>query len=128
LFCSFDVHNRLPVLTTPGVLGIAGAGKTPLPVADEEMAAIQSILHSGLATRSWPFLANGSRVYIESGPLAGVEGVLTNVGKVDHLVVSVQLLQRSIAVEVDRAWVRLAPESANRQKAATLPLTYSFSA
>jgi transcription antitermination factor NusG len=125
LFCRFDVNNRLPVLTTPGVLGIAGLGRTPLPVADEEIAAIRSIVHSGLTARGWPFLANGSRVYMESGPLAGLEGTLTNVDKVDHLIVSVQLLQRSIAVEVDRGWVRLAPTSANRQKIATLPMTYS---
>jgi transcription antitermination factor NusG len=48
----------------------------------------------------------GSAVYIESGPLAGVEGVVTNTDKVYRLIVSVNLLKRSVAVEIDRDWVR----------------------
>src|SRR5437867_5893024 len=56
LFCRFDVHNRSPVLQTPGVLQIVGIGKTPIPVDDVEIAAIQSLGRSGLPTELWPFL------------------------------------------------------------------------
>jgi len=45
-------------------------------------------------------------VYIEGGPLAGVEGIITNMDKVYRLIVSVNLLQRSVAVEIERAWAR----------------------
>jgi transcription antitermination factor NusG len=107
LFCRFDVSDRLmPILTTPGVIGIVGAGKTPIPVGEEEIEAIRAILRSGLAARPWPFLGIGAKVYVERGPLAGVEGIITNADKAYRLVVSVNLLQRSIAVEIDRDWAR----------------------
>jgi transcription antitermination factor NusG len=105
LFCQFDVNDRLPILTTPGVIGIVGAGKLPIPVDLEEIEAIHAILRSGLAAQPWPLLV-GSKVYIERGPLAGLEGIITNTDKVYRLVVSVSLLQRSIAVEIDREWAR----------------------
>jgi transcription antitermination factor NusG len=106
MFCRFDAGNRLPILATPGVIGVVGAGKTAIPVDKEELEAIKTILRSGLATQPWPFLSVGSRVYIEHGPLAGMDGIITNTDKAFRLVVSVSLLQRSIAVEIDREWAR----------------------
>ena len=106
LFCRFDVCDRLPILTTPGVISVVGAGKTPVPVDEEEIGAIRAILRSGLVAQPWPFLQVGSKVYIERGPLAGLEGIITNTDKVYRLIVSVNLLQRSVAVEIDREWAR----------------------
>ena len=110
LFCRFDVRDRLPILTTPGVISIVGAGKTPVPVDDEEIEAIRAILRSGLAAQPWPFLRVGSKVYVEGGPPAGVEGIIANTDKVYRLVVSVSLLQRSVAVEINREWARPIPD------------------
>jgi transcription antitermination factor NusG len=111
LFCRFDVSDRLmPILTTPGVIGIVGAGKTPVPVDEEEIEAIRVVLRSGLAAQPWPFLSVGSKVYIEGGPLAGAEGFVINTEKVYRLIVSVSLLQRSVAVEIDREWARPIPD------------------
>lgn len=107
LFCRFAVRDRLlPILTSPGVISIVGAGKTPVPVSDEEIAALQAVVRSGLPVRPWPCLTVGSRVFIHSGPLAGIEGICLNVDKVFRLLVSIPLLQRSIAVEIEREWVR----------------------
>jgi transcription antitermination factor NusG len=106
LFCQFDVSDRLPVLTTPGVVGIVGAGKLPIPVDLEEIEAIRAVLRSGLAAQPWPLLRVGSKVYIERGPLTGLEGIITNTDKVYRLIVSVSLLQRSVAVEIDCEWAR----------------------
>jgi transcription antitermination factor NusG len=106
LFCQFDVNNRLPILTTPGVIGVVGAGKIPIPVDDDEIEAIRLILRSGLAAQPWPLLRVGSKVYIKGGPLAGLEGIVTNTDKVYRLIVSVSLLQRSVAVEIDCEWAR----------------------
>src|ERR1019366_9688620 len=78
LFCQFDANDRLPILTTPGVIGILGAGKTPVPVDIEEIEAIRAILRSGLAAQPWPLLRVGAKVYIERGPLAGLEGIVIN--------------------------------------------------
>ena len=107
LFCRFDPSDRLvPILTTPGVIGIVSAGRTPLSVAETEIEDVRTVLRSGLAAQPWPFLGVGSRVYMEAGPLAGLEGMVTNADKIYRLVVSVSLLQRSVAVEIDREWAR----------------------
>ncbi len=121
LFCRLDVHDRLPILTTPGVLGIIGAGKTAIPVDDEEIEAIRAILRSGLAAQPWPFLRVGSKAYIESGPLEGVEGIITNTDKVCRLIISVSLLQRSVAVEIDREWARPIANGMGPRAVATVP-------
>jgi transcription antitermination factor NusG len=106
LFCRFDIQNRLPVLTTPGVLSIVGAGRNLIAVSDKEIESIQTIERSGLPLHPWPQLAVGSKIVIENGPLKGLEGVTIEIRKKHHLIVSVPLLQRSVSVEIDRNWVR----------------------
>lgn len=107
LFCRFDVRDRLlPILTTPGVITIVGAGKTPLPINDGEIDAIKAAIRSGLALQPWPIPRVGAKVYLEAGPLAGLEGIIMNTDKVHRLIVSISLLQRAVAVEIDRAWAR----------------------
>ncbi len=106
VFCRFDPGRRLPVLTTPGVVAIVGSGKTPQPVEPAELAAIQSLTKSGLPAIPWPYLKAGERVRIEHGALEGVEGILTAVKKELRVVLSVTLLQRSVAVEIDRDFIR----------------------
>ena len=105
VFCHIDVAKRLPVLVTPGVMHFVGIGKTPLPVDDGEIAAIQRVVRSGSVVRSWPFLREGERVRVDDGPLRNVEGILLRAGDTDQVVISVSLLQRSIAVEVERVWL-----------------------
>lgn len=106
-FCRFDPLNRsVPILTTPGVLSIVGFGKTYAPVDENEIAAIQAIFNSGLAAEPWPFLKAGDTVHIEEGPLRGLDGILLQVPNGHRLVVSVTLLQRSVAVVMDRNWAR----------------------
>lgn len=107
LFCRFDTKERLlPILTTPGVISIMCAGRIPIPISDAEIHAIQTVIRSGLCAQPWPQLAIGARVLIEKGPLAGIEGVTLDVHKRYRLIVSVPLLQRSVAVEIERDWIR----------------------
>jgi transcription antitermination factor NusG len=101
VFCRFDFAQRIPVLDTPGVARIVGFGNGPAPVADEEIAAIQRVVASGLAVRPWPHLKPGDRVRVEHGPLRGVEGILLKEKESLRLIVGVELLQRSIAVELE---------------------------
>jgi len=108
LFCRPAAGNWLPILTTPGVLGMVGIGRRPVAVEDHEIEAIHVILRSGLAARPWPLPGVGERVVIEEGPLAGLEGVLIAVRKSHRLVVSVNLLRRAVAVEINHTWVRSA--------------------
>ena len=105
LFCKLDPTNRLPILTTPGVVLIVGIGKVPVPVEESEIAAVRSIVASQLPAQPWPFLRAGQRVRIDNGPLRGVEGMFLNHKNQFRLVVSVTILQRSVAVEVASDWV-----------------------
>ena len=106
LFCRMNPNDRLPVLITPGVVQIVGRGKTPIPIEEQEIAAIQRVSNSGLSTMPWPYLQVGQVARIEEGPLQGMSGIVVRIKSGLKLVLSVQLLQRSIAVEIDRNWIR----------------------
>jgi transcription antitermination factor NusG len=93
------------VLTTPGVRQIMGIGRTPVPIPDSENDAVRTIIASGLAAQPWPSVRVGQPVRIRAGSLAGVEGVHTASRKHHRLVVTLELLHRSVAVEVDQTWV-----------------------
>jgi len=105
LFCRLDINHRLPVLVSPGVIEVVGIAKSPYPIEETEIAALQSIVVSNLQAEPRTYLNIGSRVLIELGPLSGVEGILTGKKGNRKLVVSVSLLQRSVAVEIDESWV-----------------------
>lgn len=106
VFCRFDPTRRLPILTTPGVVSVVGNGRVPIPVEEAEIETLRAVVRSNLQAQPWPYLRVGERVSIQDGSLSGLEGILLEIKKSCRLVVSVHLLQRSVAVEVDRAWVR----------------------
>jgi transcription antitermination factor NusG len=105
VFCRIDPAYRLQILTIPGVQQILGVGNMPLPLDDAEIAALQLSARSGLPAEPWPTLKAGQQVLLKEGPLAGLEGQLVEVRKNYRLVLSVTLLNRSIAVEIERDWV-----------------------
>lgn len=105
VFCRFDYKQRLPIVSTPGVVSIIGFGHEPAPIPDTEIEAIQTVLSSGLAAEPCPFLREGQRVRIEKGSLKDLEGILVKKKSDWRLVVSVTMLQRSVSVEIDREWV-----------------------
>jgi len=102
VFCRFPSSERASVLMTPSVRSIVAFGRQAAPVADEEIRAIQTMICSGLPLAPWPYLRVGQRIQIEEGPLRGVEGILVGLKDAWRVVVSVNLLQRSVAVEIDR--------------------------
>ena len=106
VFCRFDVRDRLPVLVTPGVISVVGRGRVPVPVEDTEIAAIQTVVTSGYHAEPWPYLEIGQKVRIEADSLRGLEGILVNFKGNDRIVLSVSLLRRSVALEIDRSAVR----------------------
>jgi transcription antitermination factor NusG len=101
LFCRIDLRNRLPILTTPGVRQIVGCGKAPVPVSETEIEFVQRIVSSPSSYEPCSYLTAGQAVRLTRGPLAGLDGVFVKTQKQCRLVVSVSLLQRSVAVEVD---------------------------
>jgi len=105
VFCRFDALKRLPVLVTPGVITVVGRGRIPVPVEDSEIEAIQKVVSTGLRVEPWPYLEIGQLVRIEDGALRGIEGILTGFKRARRIVVSVSLLRRSVALEIDRSVV-----------------------
>jgi transcription antitermination factor NusG len=100
LFCRFDPLRRLPILTTPGVVSILGNGKVPIPIPDQEIEAIQIAVRTGLA-EPWPYLKEGDKIRVTRGSMMGIEGLLVKKKANWRIVVSLALLQRSVAVEID---------------------------
>ena len=107
VFCRFNPVHRMPILTIPGVNAIVGIGKSLMPVEESELASIRTLLASNLYCEPWPFLQMGQTVLVERGPLAGIQGIVMLVKNSYRLIISVNLLQRSVAVEIDRC--RLKP-------------------
>jgi transcription antitermination factor NusG len=105
VFSRFAISGRLPILKTPSVIGIVGIGATPTPIDDQEIANIQQVLKFGFGLSPHPFLQVGQRVRVNNGCLSGLEGIIADVRKRDQLILSVTLLQRSVAVAIDSAWV-----------------------
>lgn len=102
VFCRLDPLRRLSVLMIPGAISFIGIGNAPIPVDDSEVTALQTIVRAGVTVVPWPFLQVGQRVRIERGSLREIEGIVTDLKNGLRLIVSVGLLQRSVAVEIDR--------------------------
>jgi len=105
LFSRFDFQNRRSVVMTPGVLQVVGNGRIAIPVPEEEIAAIKTAVSSGIPHQPWPYIEIGEKVRVTYGTLSGLEGLLVNFKGNHRVVVSVSLLQRSVAMEVDLAWL-----------------------
>jgi len=103
VFCRFDVHDRLPVLITPGVLSVVGVGRTPAAVEDSEMLSIQAAMRTGIHMEPWPYVEIGERVRIDGDAMDGMEGILASFKGSHRVVISVTLLRRSVALEIDRS-------------------------
>ncbi len=96
-----SADDRVQVLRTNGVINFVGARNVGAPIPDSEIDSVQSVVQSGLAFKPHPHLKIGQRVYVRGGCLDGVQGVLTAVNGDRGLVVSVNLIQRSIAMRIE---------------------------
>jgi transcription antitermination factor NusG len=105
LFCQIDLRSRLPILTAPGVNYIVGMGRAPEPVAEQEIESIRAIVGSGLYYEPYPYLTAGQLVRVEHGALVGLIGRVVDVKSSSRLIVSINLLMRSVSAEIDRSWV-----------------------
>jgi transcription antitermination factor NusG len=105
VFCRFSYEERLQILGTPGITSVVGFAKSPSPVPDAEIAAIQTMVNSGRRLEPLPNLRIGEWVRIEEGCLNGLCGTLLHERGSWRVVVNVELLQRSVAVEIDRELV-----------------------
>ena len=120
LFCRLDPERRLPVLTVPGVLSIVGTRSGFTPVGRDEIAAVELVGRAGVPAQPWPFVEMGQAVYLDQGPLRGLTGIVLMRKQESKLIISVQLLKRSIAVEIDRTWISTLPVQCRQGVVGTL--------
>jgi transcription antitermination factor NusG len=93
--------DRLRVLRVDGVFALVGAGGEGAPIPDAEIDAVRSLVETQLPWSSHPYLKIGQRVRIRSGALDGMEGILVSRNGDRTLVISVEAIQRSLAVRVE---------------------------
>ncbi len=109
LFCRVTSRACGLIVTTPGVLGFVGIGRSPLPIDEDEILAVQRVVNSELDFGPGTYLQTGCRIRIEGGPLHGLDGILVQTKSRHRLAVSVTILQRTVTVEIQRSWVRAIP-------------------
>lgn len=105
VFCRIDATDLTPTLVTPGVIDAVRFGKKAAAIEDAEILRLQSVVTSPVDFQPWPYLTVGERVRIIEGSLSGIEGILVQVKSSYRVILSVDLLQRSVAIEADRDWV-----------------------
>ncbi len=110
LNAAVDKQIYLDVIKSRGVVRVLGERWDCLsPISDYEIEALLTLVNSGLAVTPHSYLREGQRVRITGGPLKGVDGFLVeNRSERGILILSVDLLQRSVAVQIDCTWVAAA--------------------
>ena len=105
VFIGGGLNGRVQILSTPGLSHIVGWAGHPAIIPQIQVEAVRRMIESSLQIEPHPFLQSGDRVRVEAGPLKGIEGVLVRQKNKCRLVVSVELLGRAAAVEVDTSCV-----------------------
>jgi len=103
VFVRLVLRDRLRVLQTPGVARLVGFGGQPTPLPDQEIEALRQGLAKEMRVEPRSYLKVGQRVRVNTGPLQGLEGILERKKKVSRFVISLDLIMRSVAVEIDEA-------------------------
>jgi transcription antitermination factor NusG len=109
LFLHDGLDRRLAVLTTPGTHGLVSFGASPAPIPQSEIDAVRRMVAENAHCEPHPFLKCGDWVRVKSGPLVDLEGILVRKKSLFRLVLSVELLRQSMAVEVDATVVERVP-------------------
>jgi transcription antitermination factor NusG len=109
VFIHGGLERMLILVTTPGIHSLVSWGGRPAEIPSQEIEAVRRLVESSLQVEPHPFLRFGDRVRIKSGPLEGIEGILVRKTRGFRLVLSVEMLSKSAAVEVDVSMVELSP-------------------
>lgn len=107
VFCQLTRSRLGKVITAPGVIRVVGNSCGPMPIPHSQIDAVWRLVKTRLEVSPWPFIRVGQAVRVEAGPLRGTEGIVVGTKNKRRLIVSVPLLQRSVAVELDANCVRV---------------------
>ncbi len=113
LFLNSELQNKSEILATPGVFSLVESAGRACPIPDLEIEAIRRLMHCQTPVEPHPFLQHGDTVLVKSGPLAGIRGILVQFRNRYRIVLSVNLLQRSLAIEIDVSSVEKSGEIQN---------------
>jgi transcription antitermination factor NusG len=102
VFCRIDISTPLPVVSIPGVFGIAPGGSVPGAIPEIEIESVRQLLSAGLSVGPTDYFSPGQEIELSEGPLKGIRGFVVDASNDRWLIVSIHMLQRSVAVKLDR--------------------------
>jgi transcription antitermination factor NusG len=105
IFVQIALRDRLDVLKVPGVVRLVGFNCTPTPVPKEQVEGLRHALQEGLRAEPHPYLDAGRQVRIKAGPLAGWKGVVVRRKGDFRVVLSAELIQRSISMDIEASFL-----------------------
>jgi transcription termination/antitermination protein NusG len=105
VFVRLELCDRLRVLRVPSVVRLVGFNGVPTAIPDDDMQAFRNSLASGVLAQPCPYLTVGQRVRVMTGPLQGMQGIYVRNKNRSRLVVSLDLIKRSISLEIDSEYV-----------------------
>lgn len=100
LFCRATRSSFAAILNTPGVYRLVCFGGRPYPIPDFEIDALRQLAASGRDISDVSYLSIGQKVQVSAGPLAGLNGIITRLKNRDRLIVSIEIIMRSVSVEI----------------------------
>jgi transcription antitermination factor NusG len=109
VFLRTKMDRKLEILMTPGVFWLVENAGRACPIPESDIDAIRKITYSGARVEPHTYLNCGEHVRVRRGPLTGIEGILTRIKNRYRVVLSVEVLQKAVAVEVDAAIVEPLP-------------------
>jgi transcription antitermination factor NusG len=115
VFLHGGLDRQLSILTTPGVYSLVAFAGVPAVIPDAEIEAVRQAIAARAHVNPHPFLKSGDWVRVKCGPLEGIEGILVRAKNQFRLVLSVELVEKSVAVEVEAWAVERAPRFERRE-------------
>jgi len=101
VFVNINISEKLSVLKIPGVVHILGISGNPTPIPSEQIESIKTLLESDLSFVDYPYLVEGNEIIVVNGLLQGVRGRVVERRGEHRLILSVDLIKRSVSLEVD---------------------------
>jgi transcription antitermination factor NusG len=101
VFVRIEEQNKLQVLNTPGAVNLVSFNGKLAALPEPEIEALRNALDNEICAEPYPFLRVGRKVRVVRGPMAGAEGILARKKDKFRVVISVEVLMRSVALEID---------------------------
>ena len=105
VFLNGGLQRKLDIMTTPGIHAVVSSSGLPVAIPGSEIEALQRVVETGARAEPHPFLKCGDQIRVKYGPLTGIEGILVRKKNLCRLVLSVKMLGKAVAVEIDGFYV-----------------------